>query len=89
MQNFVNLRKTASSWEFDSEEALEDFVWANLSPLFGIKYGNGTNKTSKLCAELYLTNKGSIIPFLWLPLKGLSSERLGWSCFIRRFCRQG
>ncbi|GET42224.1 endonuclease NucS domain-containing protein [Microseira wollei] len=42
-----------------------------------IKYGNGTNKTSKLCAELYLTNKGSIIPFLWLPLKGLSSERLG------------
>jgi len=35
-----------------------------------IKYGNGTNKTSKICAELYFNNKGSIIPFLWLPLKG-------------------
>lgn len=36
MVNFVNLRKTASGWEFDSEEALEDFVWANLPALFGL-----------------------------------------------------
>lgn len=36
MVNIVNLTKTASSWQFDSEEALEDFVWANLSPLFSL-----------------------------------------------------
>lgn len=36
MLNFVSLRKTASGWEFDSEEALEDFVWANLPALFGL-----------------------------------------------------
>ncbi|MFB2977478.1 hypothetical protein [Microseira sp. BLCC-F43] len=36
MLNFVNIRKTASGWEFDSEEDLEDFVWPNLAPLFGL-----------------------------------------------------
>jgi RecB family endonuclease NucS len=30
------LRKTNDSWEFISEAALEDFVWANLYPLFGL-----------------------------------------------------
>ncbi len=29
----VNLRKTAQKWEFESEAALEDFIWANLKKL--------------------------------------------------------
>lgn len=33
MVNFVNLRKTGQKWEFESEAALEDFVWANLKKL--------------------------------------------------------
>ncbi len=42
-----------------------------------IKYGNGKSKNSKLCAELCSDSKGSIILFLWLPLKGLTSKTLG------------
>src|SRR6476469_4234480 len=30
------LRKTGTGWEFASEAALEDFVWANLEQLFGL-----------------------------------------------------
>ena len=37
MFNYVTLRKTGSGWEFDSEAALEDFLWDNLEPLFGLK----------------------------------------------------
>lgn len=33
MINSVNLRKTGQKWEFESEAALEDFVWANLKKL--------------------------------------------------------
>ena len=36
MQSFVRLRKTGSGWEFESEIALEDFVWANLQQLLGL-----------------------------------------------------
>lgn len=33
MLSFANLRKTGQGWEFESEEALEDFAWANLKQL--------------------------------------------------------
>lgn len=33
MISSVNLRKTGQKWEFESEAALEDFVWANLKKL--------------------------------------------------------
>jgi len=33
MLNFANLRKTGQGWTFESEEALEDFAWANLKQL--------------------------------------------------------
>lgn len=33
MVSSVNLRKTGQRWEFESEAALEDFVWANLNKL--------------------------------------------------------
>lgn len=33
MVSSVNLRKTGQKWEFESEAALEDFVWANLKKL--------------------------------------------------------
>ena len=36
MFNYVTLRKTGSGWEFDSEAALEDFLWDNLENLFGL-----------------------------------------------------
>ncbi len=36
MLNFANLRKTGQRWEFESEEALEDFAWANLKQLLGL-----------------------------------------------------
>ncbi len=36
MLTYVNLRKTATGWEFESEEVLEDFAWANLTQLFGL-----------------------------------------------------
>ena len=36
MGNLVNLKKTGSGWEFATEAALEDFVWANLPQLFGL-----------------------------------------------------
>lgn len=36
MLSYVNLRKTGQGWEFESEAALEDFVWANLKELLGL-----------------------------------------------------
>lgn len=36
MLTCVNLRKTGQGWEFESEAALEDFVWANLKELLGL-----------------------------------------------------
>lgn len=36
LSNEFALRKTGSGWEFISEAALEDFVWANLQPLLGL-----------------------------------------------------
>jgi RecB family endonuclease NucS len=36
MLNFANLRKTGQGWTFESEEALEDFAWANLKQLLGL-----------------------------------------------------
>jgi RecB family endonuclease NucS len=36
VSGYVSLRKTGAGWEFESEAALEDFVWANLQPLFGL-----------------------------------------------------
>ena len=36
MLGFVNLRKTGQGWQFESEEALEDFAWANLRQLLGL-----------------------------------------------------
>jgi hypothetical protein len=42
-----------------------------------IKYGTGENKSSKFCAEFCSDSKGTIILFLWLPLKGLTSKTLG------------
>lgn len=42
-----------------------------------IKYGNGNSKNSKFCAELCSDSKGTIILFLWLPLKNLTSKTIG------------
>ncbi|MGL4501872.1 MAG: endonuclease NucS domain-containing protein [Planktothrix sp.] len=36
MSAYVRLQKTGSGWEFQSEVALEDFLWENLGPLFGL-----------------------------------------------------
>lgn len=36
MVNVINLKQTGSGWQFEGEEALEDFVWANLLQLFGL-----------------------------------------------------
>ena len=36
MLNCANLRKTGTGWEFESEVALEDFVWTNLKQLLGL-----------------------------------------------------
>ena len=36
MVNVVNLQETGSGWEFESEAALEDFLWENLETLFGL-----------------------------------------------------
>jgi RecB family endonuclease NucS len=36
VSGYVSLRKIGAGWEFESEAALEDFVWANLQPLFGL-----------------------------------------------------
>ena len=36
MLTSVNLRKAGQGWEFDSEAALEDFVWTNLKDLLGL-----------------------------------------------------
>jgi RecB family endonuclease NucS len=36
MSDFVNLMKTGQGWKFESEDALEDFAWANLKQLLGL-----------------------------------------------------
>jgi RecB family endonuclease NucS len=36
MLDLVSLRKSGNGWEFSSEAALEDFVWTNLTQLFGL-----------------------------------------------------
>ncbi|MFB2920531.1 MULTISPECIES: endonuclease NucS domain-containing protein [Aerosakkonema] len=36
METYVNLRKNGTGWEFENEDVLEDFVWTNLTPLFGL-----------------------------------------------------
>ena len=41
-----------------------------------IKYGNGKSKTSKFCAEFCSDSKGHFLIFLWLPLKGLKSQKV-------------
>ncbi|MEB3277669.1 MAG: endonuclease NucS domain-containing protein [Lyngbya sp.] len=42
-----------------------------------IKYGNGTAKNSKYCAEFILDKKYSLVLFLWIPFKGGESSRIG------------
>jgi len=42
-----------------------------------IKYGNGTAKNSKYCAEFLLDKKYSLVLFLWIPFKGGESSRIG------------
>ncbi|MEC4991618.1 MAG: endonuclease NucS [Oscillatoria sp. PMC 1068.18] len=42
-----------------------------------IKYGDSKGKASKVCAEFSFDSKGNLTLFLWLPLKGLTSERIG------------
>jgi hypothetical protein len=41
-----------------------------------IKYGNGTTKNSKFCAE-FMSYKDEIILFLWIPYKMGESPRIG------------
>lgn len=41
-----------------------------------IKYGNGNSRTSKFCAEFCSDSKGEFFIFLWLPLKGLKSQKV-------------
>ncbi len=41
-----------------------------------IKYGSGSGKSSKFCAEFFL-DKGELILFLWIPYKGGESSRIG------------
>ncbi|MGD1715272.1 endonuclease NucS domain-containing protein [Dapis sp. BLCC M172] len=41
-----------------------------------IKYGSGSGKSSKFCAEFFL-EKGELILFLWIPYKGGESSRIG------------
>lgn len=41
-----------------------------------VKYGNGNGKTSKFCAEFCSDSKGGLFIFLWLPLKGLESQKV-------------
>ncbi len=41
-----------------------------------IKYGNGSGKTNKLCAEILL-DKRELILFLWIPYKAGESSRIG------------
>lgn len=54
------------------DKRMEEIVSAG-----SIKYGNGNSKNSKFCAELCSDSKGTIILFLWLPLKGLTSKIIG------------
>ena len=42
-----------------------------------IKYGNGSAKNSKYCAEFILDKKYSLVLFLWIPFKGGESSRIG------------
>ncbi|MDJ0552965.1 MAG: endonuclease NucS [Microcoleaceae cyanobacterium MO_207.B10] len=41
-----------------------------------IKYGSGSGKSSKFCAE-FCSYKDEVILFLWLPYKGGESSRIG------------
>lgn len=45
-----------------------------MSTATSIKYGNGKSKQSKLCAEFCSDSKGSLLIFLWLPRKNLTSK---------------
>ncbi|ERT09241.1 hypothetical protein M595_0687 [Lyngbya aestuarii BL J] len=47
------------------------------SSVGSIKYGNGTAKNSKYCAEFLLDKKYSLVLFLWIPFKGGESSRIG------------
>ncbi len=42
-----------------------------------VKYGNGSAKNSKYCAEFLLDKKYGLTLFLWLPYKGGKSKRIG------------
>ncbi|HEY9903890.1 MAG TPA: endonuclease NucS domain-containing protein [Candidatus Sericytochromatia bacterium] len=42
-----------------------------------LKYGNGKSKNSKYCAEFCSDSKGNFLIFLWIPLRGLTSEKIG------------
>lgn len=42
-----------------------------------VKYGNGTTKSSKSCAEFLLDKKYGLTLFLWIPYKGGKSKRIG------------
>ncbi|MGB3534261.1 MAG: endonuclease NucS domain-containing protein [Microcoleaceae cyanobacterium] len=42
-----------------------------------VKYGNGSAKSSKYCAEFLLDKKYGLTLFLWLPYKGGKSQRIG------------
>ncbi|MEA5497907.1 endonuclease NucS domain-containing protein [Limnoraphis robusta] len=47
------------------------------SSVGSIKYGNGTAKNSKYCAEFLLDKRYSLVFFLWIPFKGGESSRIG------------
>jgi RecB family endonuclease NucS len=47
------------------------------SSVGSIKYGNGTAKNSKYCAEFLLDKRYSLVLFLWIPFKGGESSRIG------------
>lgn len=53
------------------EQRMEEISIAGM-----IKYGNGKSKTSKFCAEFCSDSKGELFIFLWLPLKGLKSQKV-------------
>ena len=48
-----------------------------ISQAGSIKYGSGKSKNSKYCAEFCSDSKGNLLIFLWLPLRGLTSEKIG------------
>ncbi|MGB3188710.1 MAG: hypothetical protein WBB43_04695, partial [Limnoraphis sp.] len=47
------------------------------SSVGSIKYGNGTSKNSKYCAEFLFNKRYSLVLFLWIPFKGGESSRIG------------